>query len=154
MRRYPLEPLLEQMREPSQDVARRRLQIGGRTFARYLSEGVSEATADRLASRVGFHASSVWPDWFDVQQKLVAYYGCVVCGRSAVEVERLPTVSTEDGVVVQAGAVVRCAEGHLTDLVVTALPHAPCGPEGPDFHSDSHGLGSSSPLGAGEKVAP
>lgn len=41
----------------------RRVGRNSRQVYRWRSEGLSPSLADRLATRLGFHPSNVWPEW-------------------------------------------------------------------------------------------
>ncbi|WCO67898.1 hypothetical protein PO878_04065 [Iamia majanohamensis] len=62
MKRYPFAPLAEAMGE-TEAQACRTLGVSGSTEKQYRTEGLSERTADRLATRAGWNPVNIWPDW-------------------------------------------------------------------------------------------
>lgn len=64
MRRFPLAPLLE-VTGLTMAQLNARIRMGGDTYRRVQTEGLSELVADRWATRLGLHPAEVWTDWFD-----------------------------------------------------------------------------------------
>lgn len=69
--RFPLEPLERALGarhgspvSPSVVLLAARLGIGRRHLPRLRRTGLSEAQADVLAVRAGFHPGEVWPEWW------------------------------------------------------------------------------------------
>jgi hypothetical protein len=62
--RYPIAPLLALMSGTPRE-ALARLKVSGSTQQEYLTRGVSELVADRLAIRAGLHPYVVWPEMVD-----------------------------------------------------------------------------------------
>lgn len=61
-RRYAIDPLVAALRATSMTNAARELGVSGSTIRRYLSDGIARDTAERYASRAGFHPYEVWPE--------------------------------------------------------------------------------------------
>lgn len=57
--RYPLQPLIDRGAKPGP------LQVSGKQWRTYLNEGLTEEQADRLAVRMQFLPSEIWPEWAD-----------------------------------------------------------------------------------------
>ena len=58
---YPVSRLIE-MTPLSKDQVRRKLGVSGTEWPRYINGGVSAATAERWAERLGLHPYEVWPE--------------------------------------------------------------------------------------------
>lgn len=64
MTRYPLQPLLDAAGMTLNDL-RQVCPMGGSTYRRARTDGLSEEQADRYACRVGLVPWVIWPDWLD-----------------------------------------------------------------------------------------
>ena len=64
-KRYPLEPLARLVGASSYTSLARELGVSGSMLSVYRTKGLTDAAADRLAVRAGWHPAEVWPEWFD-----------------------------------------------------------------------------------------
>lgn len=104
-RRYPLADLVALMRlpaeqldrsseanpfrshRPSDNEARRILDIGGSRWRTLHRDGLTPDQAERYAARVGFHPCDVWPTWYDDEFDELA----LTCAADRCEVRFIPT---------------------------------------------------------------
>lgn len=69
--RFPFAPVLE-MFPDTRAVLARRLRMDPSTINKYVERGLSVWQADRLAVRLGFHPSALWPDWYECWSETAA----------------------------------------------------------------------------------
>lgn len=89
MKLYPFAPLAELMKL-SPSAAAIALNVGGSRF-RYLTYGMTEQQADRMAVRAGFHPFVVWPEMVDDVIEDVGR-SCVICEQMFVPVKQAELV--------------------------------------------------------------
>jgi lambda repressor-like predicted transcriptional regulator len=63
-RRYPFGPVIERSGCRSVAAVAQKTGFPLRTVQRWAHLGVTDNYADRLAVRLGFHPSEIWPEWF------------------------------------------------------------------------------------------
>lgn len=64
-RRYSAEALKAKVGSENKSAFARTCGVQTAQMWRYLRDGFPEKTADRIATRVGFHPGEVWPEWFE-----------------------------------------------------------------------------------------
>lgn len=119
--RYPIGPLFAAMRVDP-DFGRRELGMSGSSYGTFVQHGLTEAQADRYATRAGLNAYSVWPEMVDdviadVMHEAVGPLGsfvvrCIECGRP-VTCESMDVESPRRGVVRSS-----CPAGHPTTVTL------------------------------------
>jgi len=64
--RWPVAPLWDVAEATSAHHLAELLGVSDRTVVRWLVVGLLDTQADRMAVRLGYHPSMLWPEWFDV----------------------------------------------------------------------------------------
>lgn len=64
--RFPLAPLLEAAGTDALTTLAARCDVGRRQLNNWQRHGLGVDTADRAATAVGLHPSTIWPDWWAV----------------------------------------------------------------------------------------
>lgn len=76
-KRYPIDPLFKAMLM-TPNAAAELLKLSGSTYQDYRARGVTIDTGERLASRVGFHFTEIWPEMMDdiIEAETIPCPGC------------------------------------------------------------------------------